>query len=101
MRMAQTVILAVFQANTSDLLIFDPSGGESLGLGMMAGTSPTIAAASDASSAAVAFQANTGNLWTYDAALGAVDRQLGMMAGTSPAICSLGAVKAYSVAFQA
>ena len=53
-----------------------------------------------AASYAVAFQANTGNLWTLDPDLGAVDRGLGMMAGTTPSIVLL-RKNLYAVAFQA
>ena len=49
----------------------------------------------------VAFQANTGNLWTLDPDLNEVDRGLGMMADTSPSITPVGSGNFYAVAFQA
>ena len=62
-----------------------------ISLGMMAGTSPAIAAFTSASNVTdgyeVAFQANTGHLYTAGAANPyGTDQQLGMMPGTSPAI---------------
>ena len=52
---------------------------------MRAGTSPSVCQLYTPDQFyEVAFQANTGNLWTLDPDLGAVDRDLGMMAGTSP-----------------
>ena len=72
------------------------------GLGMMAGTSPTIAAYAGSQLYAIAFQANTGSLWTLDPYLsGGQDRQLGMMAGTSPSIATYSNEKLYAIAFQA
>ncbi len=47
----------------------------------------------------LAFQANTGDLWTTGTA-GTKDWKLGMMDGTSPAICQL-ATGGFEVAFQA
>ena len=47
-----------------------------------------------------AFQANNGDLYTYDAANGAVHYSLGMASGTSPSIASLTG-GGYEVAFQA
>ena len=49
---------------------------------MMAGTSPSIAGGGSYN---IAFQANTGNLWTYGTA-GSGDRRLGMARGSSPTI---------------
>ena len=60
------------------------SNGTSPHQGMKAGTSPAIAA-SPQGGYEVAFQANTGNLFTYGGA-GAGDHSQGMMAGTSPSI---------------
>ena len=60
-------------------------------LGMNAGTSPSINMWGE-----VAFQANTGELWKYDAGGGGDDTRLGMKAGTSPSINWWG-----DVAFQA
>jgi hypothetical protein len=51
---------------------------------MLAGTSPSIAAL-PSGGYEVAFQANTGNLWTVGSADNG-DHKLGMLAGTSPSI---------------
>jgi len=47
----------------------------------------------------VAFQANTGDLWTYSSASGAANLKQGMKAGTSPAIAAV--TGGYEEAFQA
>ena len=86
-----------FQANTGNLWTTGAAGTADLGLGMMAGTSPSITALSGGGYQ-IAFQANTGNLWTTGAA-GTADLGLGMRAGTSPSISALGG--GYQVAFQA
>jgi hypothetical protein len=87
-----------FQANTTDLWIVGPGGPGDAGLGMMVGTSPSIARLTSGGYEA-AFQANTGNLWVTGTA-GTADTGLGMRAGTSPSITAL-AGGGYQVAFQA
>jgi hypothetical protein len=87
-----------FQASNGDLYLYSSASGETkLGLGMMAGTSPSIAASG--SGFEVAFQANTGDLWTYTSASGAANLKQGMKAGTSPAIAAV--TGGYEIAFQA
>jgi hypothetical protein len=81
-----------FQANTGALWI----GTADTGLGMMAGTSPSLA--STRTGPRAAFQANTGSLWIAGTD-GAIDLGLGMMASTRPSITAHG--EAYLVAFQA
>ena len=78
---------AAFQANTSDLWVVGPQGNVDTGLGMMANTSPSIAALPNGDHV-VAFQANTSNLWVVGPQ-GNVDTGLGMMANTSPSIAAL------------
>jgi hypothetical protein len=56
-------------------------------LGMMPGTSPSIAALPGGGWQA-AFQANTGNLWVVGAKGDPGDTHLGMRPGTSPSITS-------------
>jgi len=93
-----------FQGPNGSLHTFDFALGLlDRGLGMMAGTSPSISGYSAAQLYAVAFQANTGNLWTMDPYLAPnpQDRHLGMMAGTSPSISTYTNEKLYAVAFQA
>jgi surface antigen len=60
---------------------------------------PTPAPTPSVSGYALAFQANTGNLYTYTAS-GAANLQQGMMAGTSPSIAGLPG-GGYEMAFQA
>jgi hypothetical protein len=57
------------------------------GLGMMAGTSPSATVSNGVLEAA--FQANTGQLWTYNSAAGPTNCGLGMMHGTNPSIATL------------
>jgi hypothetical protein len=57
-------------------------------LGMAANTSPSITAM-PGTTFKVAFQANTGVLWTQDLAVGGVPTGAAMAAGTSPALTSL------------
>jgi hypothetical protein len=55
-------------------------------MGMMAGTSPSIAVLPNGSYV-IAFQANTSNLWVNDGTPSSgTDTMLGMMAGTSPSM---------------
>ena len=63
----------------------------------MAGTSPSIAAMGSAFE--VAFQANTGDLYTYSSTSGAANLEQGMKAGTSPSIAAV--TGGYEIAFQA
>ncbi|MBV9600097.1 MAG: hypothetical protein JOZ87_25010 [Chloroflexi bacterium] len=89
---------AAFQANTGNLWIVGTDNRNDMGLGMMAGTSPSIAALPGGGWQA-AFQANTGNLWI----IGTDNRNdmgLGMMAGTSPSIAALPG-GGWQAAFQA
>jgi hypothetical protein len=88
-----------FQGVNGSLYTRSPSGTlTNWGLGMMARTSPSIAALPNGGTEE-AFQDNTGSLWTVGAN-GNSDWHLGMMAGTSPSIASLpnGSTE---VAFQA
>src|SRR5436309_9477363 len=85
-----------FQANTGNLWTVVADNHGDWGLGMMAGTSPTIVAL-PGGGYEVAFQANTGNLWTVGADNHG-DWELGMMAGTSPTIVALPS-GGYEVAF--
>ena len=68
------------------------------GAGMKDGTSPAITY--QAGGYEIAFQANTGHLWTCGDPRSCQDKGLGMMAGTSPAITSL-LGGGYEIAFQA
>ncbi len=89
---------AAFQANTTSLWTAGSAGGGSLGLGMAAGTSPSITALTTGGYE-IAFQANTTDLWTTGSA-GGGDLHLGMMPGTSPSITALPG-GGYEIAFQA
>ncbi len=60
---APAVAETAFQANTTSLWTVGSAGNKDWGLGMMQGTSPSIAALEGGGFVAV-FQANTGNLWT-------------------------------------
>jgi hypothetical protein len=73
-----------FQANTGNLWVVGTDNGGDMGLGMMANTSPSLAAL-PGGGWQVAFQANTGNLWVVGTDNGG-DMGLGMMANTSPSI---------------
>jgi hypothetical protein len=93
-----TVIEAAFQANTGDLWTVGNAGERDWKLGMMEGTSPSIAAL-EGGGYEIAFQANTGDLWTVGTA-GDKDWKLGMMAGSSPSIAALKG-GGFEVAFEA
>jgi hypothetical protein len=93
-----TTYEVAFQANTGNLWTVGADNVGDRRLGMMPGTSPSIAAL-PWGDYVVAFQANTGNLWTVDF-VRASDWKLGMMAGTSPSIAALPGGD-YVVAFQA
>ena len=99
-----------FQANTGALLVSQVNSSDQItwttnsGLGMMAGTSPAIAANSSGGYD-VAFQANTGALLvsqvnSSDQITWTTNSGLGMMAGTSAAIAA-NSSGGYDVAFQA
>jgi N-acetylmuramoyl-L-alanine amidase len=77
-----------FQANTGALWTVGSALNQNWSLGMMPGTSPTIAALAGGGFE-VAFQANTGALWTVGSALNQ-NLNLGMKAGTSPTIAATG-----------
>lgn len=78
------VTIPGFQANTTHLWVAGSAGTGDLGLGMLTGTSPAIAALAGGGYE-VAFQANTTSLWTVGTdPHGAWN--LGMRTGTSPAI---------------
>jgi len=89
---------AAFQTSTGSLETYTSSGTVlNTGLGMMAGSSPSIAALAGGGYE-VAFQANTGILWTLAAGF-ALDSQDAMMAGTSPAVAAAPG-GGFEVAFQ-
>jgi hypothetical protein len=85
------------QTNTGDLWTLGSLGDEDWSTGMMAGTSPSIAAL-PGGGYEVALQTNTGDLWTVGAG-GDVNWDAGMMAGTSPSIAALPG-GGYEVAIQ-
>ncbi len=87
-----------FQANTADLWTTGMWGAHDTNLGMMPGTSPSLAVVNGGYQ--VAFQANTGRLWTTGA-LGTYDLGLGMAPGTSPSITAVNGGAGYQIAFQA
>jgi hypothetical protein len=87
-----------FQANTSSLIEFGSGGNVGTTQGMMAGTSPSIAAL-PGGGYEMAFQANTGKLIVYGTA-GNINTQQGMKAGTSPSIAA-SPQGGFEVAFQA
>lgn len=90
-----------YQGNLGSLCVYtgpNGGGGISLNLGMMAGSSPSIAALADGGGYEIAFQANTGYLWE----VGAVDdgaTAYTLMSTTSPSITALGSA-GFEVAFQ-
>jgi cell wall-associated NlpC family hydrolase len=77
-----------FQANTSNLWVTGAAGTADTGLGMMAGTSPSITALPNGGYQ-ILFQANTGEMWRYSPQTGIAPVGLGMMVGTSPAVAAL------------
>ena len=88
-----------FQANNGNLYSFSStSGATEYQLGMMPGTSPSIAALSSGGYE-MAFQANTGDLFVVGAG-GSYDTGQGMMAGTGPGIAASPA-GGFEAAFQA
>jgi hypothetical protein len=88
-----------YQGSNGDLWVTGTAGTADTHLGMLAGTSPSIAALVGGGYE-VAFQANTGNLWVTGSA-GTMDTQMGMLAGTSPSIAEGNSAPRYLVAFQA
>src|SRR5204863_59012 len=86
-----------FEANTNNLWTVGADNHGDWRLGMMAGTTPSIARFG--SGYEVAFQANTGNLWTVGGDNHG-DWGLGMMKRTNPSIAAL-ATGGYEVAFEA
>jgi hypothetical protein len=76
-----------FQASTGHLWVEGSGGTGDTGLGMAAGTSPSIAGL-PGGGYEVAFQASTGHLWVEGSG-GTGDTGLSMMAGTSPALAEL------------
>jgi hypothetical protein len=93
-----TAAPVAFQATTGDLWTTQNGASENLQLGMMNGTTPSLATL-PSGELAMAFQANTGDLWLAQNGVGA-NQFLGMMAGTSPSIAVLpdGEI---AIAFQA
>ena len=87
-----------FQANTGDMFEFGSGGSADLRQGMMACTSPAIAALAGGGFE-MAFQANTGNLIVFGSG-GNINTGQGMKAGTSPAIAA-SPRGGFEVAFQA
>ncbi len=85
-----------FQANTGILWSTGPAGIQNLGLGMMAGTSPSLAKLANGQYI-IAFQSNNGQLWTTGAG-GTKNWGLGIRAGTSPSVTAVG--NDYQIAFQ-
>jgi hypothetical protein len=93
---AQTNWKAAFQGSNGHLWVVNNSyytsggtaGATDTGLGMMAGTSPSITGL-PVSGWEVAVQANTGTLWIWGPDSGADDIGFPMMAGTSPSIAGL------------
>lgn len=88
-----------FQGTNNDLNIYNTNGtNNAASLGMQAGTSPAIAPL-PGGTYAVAFQANTSDLWTYNYGNHG-NTGLGMESGTSPAITELPGGN-LQIAFQA
>ncbi len=76
------------------------AGPLTISVPMAAGTSPAIGASPLEGSYDVAWQASTGDLWTYTPINGGDNTNFGMMAGTSPSIVGQ-AGGGWEVAFQA
>ena len=90
-----------YQGATGSLSTAGSAGSSNLNLGMMKGTSPSIAAL-PSGGYEIAFQANTGSLYSVgaDGAPSVGSWNLGMMKGTSPSIAALPS-GGYEIAFQA
>ncbi len=88
-----------YQGTNGDLMLAGPGGTTDAGLGMAPGTSPSITGLA-AGAWEVAFQANTGVLWTYTSTGVASNVALSMAAGTSPSITTLAGGRII-IAFQA
>ncbi len=85
-------------ASGNELVLLGVAGNFATGLGMAAGTNPSIAT-SPLGGYDTAFQANTGHLWTYSN--GKYEEFLpaqGIKSGTSPSIAPHG--EGYEIAFQ-
>ena len=102
--------IVAFHSNSGNLWTYQAGGNVTdSGFGMASGTSPSISGLPrtefptfPAARSTVAFQASTGNLWTYQEFGAIVDTKLGMATGTSPAIATLDAGSPrFVVAFQA
>ncbi|RAG86418.1 hypothetical protein DN069_06275 [Streptacidiphilus pinicola] len=92
-----------FQANNGELYRYNSETGlgTDLHLGMKAGTSPSIAS-TGGPDVEIAFQANSGDLWTTPGTTVGTDLHLGMMAGTSPSITrNYNNSSHFGIAFQA
>jgi hypothetical protein len=76
-----------------------PVGSFGTQLGMLGGTSPSLAAIAATNAWQLAFQANTTNLWVVGTQDNRGDMGLGMMTNTSPSIAMTQA--SWQVAFQA
>lgn len=91
-----------FQSNIGQLILIngngDPASLVNTQYGLRGHTSPSIAAAPTGAGYSVAFQANTGVMWSYSPTSGGFNTNQGMMAGTNPAIAY--ASGSYWVAFQ-
>jgi hypothetical protein len=88
---------AAYQGTDGHLWVVDPAGtATDTGLGMMAGTSPSITA-TGGTTFTVAFQANTGQLWSYSTETGGRSVGLAMALNTSPSatLTSAGVAIAY------
>ncbi len=88
---------AAYQGTDGHLWVADPVGtATDTGLGMMAGTSPSITA-TGGTTFTVAFQANTGYLWIYSSETGGRSVGLAMALNTSPSatLTSAGVAIAY------
>lgn len=82
--------VVAYQAADTTLSFMEPEYGvvASTGFGMAPGTSPSVTALPNGKFA-IAFQANTGQLWTYVPEGPVVNTGLGMEKGTSPSITPL------------
>jgi hypothetical protein len=89
---------AGFEANYGALWTIGPNSTGAWNLGMMPGTSPSVAALANGGYEA-AFQSSAGELWVAGTA-GVADLGLAMAAGTSPSITGL-TNGGYEIAYQA
>jgi hypothetical protein len=91
--------VVAFQANGNFLSILGPSGFQNLGLGMMPGTSPAITIMQNGAYE-IAFQANTGTLWTVSNAGGGGNTGQPMNPKSSPSITAQNAGPGYQIAYE-